>query len=126
MIRRPPRSTRTDTLFPYTTLFRSQGRGRFLRPAGQLQPPVQGEEVTDRELIERAAHVAGITDYVPVIIKGIFCGIRIRTERNSLRFWNPLTDDGDALRLAVKRRLTVKVADHEIEVFDEFGECLDR
>src|SRR3546814_5746284 len=29
MIRRPPRSTRTDTLFPYTTLFRSQWR----RPA---------------------------------------------------------------------------------------------
>src|SRR3546814_8193642 len=26
MIRRPPRSTRTDTLFPYTTLFRSPGR----------------------------------------------------------------------------------------------------
>src|SRR3546814_8838268 len=25
MIRRPPRSTRTDTLFPYTTLFRSYG-----------------------------------------------------------------------------------------------------
>src|SRR3546814_10750273 len=27
MIRRPPRSTRTDTLFPYTTLFRAQGVG---------------------------------------------------------------------------------------------------
>src|SRR3546814_17767244 len=27
MIRRPPRSTRTDTLFPYTTLFRSQHLG---------------------------------------------------------------------------------------------------
>src|SRR3546814_3757191 len=27
MIRRPPRSTRTDTLFPYTTLFRSDGLG---------------------------------------------------------------------------------------------------
>src|SRR3546814_17596297 len=27
MIRRPPRSTRTDTLFPYTTLFRSQDIG---------------------------------------------------------------------------------------------------
>src|SRR3546814_20529108 len=26
MIRRPPRSTRTDTLFPYTTLFRSTGK----------------------------------------------------------------------------------------------------
>src|SRR3546814_19512099 len=29
MIRRPPRSTRTDTLFPYTTLFRSLGRGEY-------------------------------------------------------------------------------------------------
>src|SRR3546814_7471587 len=28
MIRRPPRSTRTDTLFPYTTLFRSDRRQR--------------------------------------------------------------------------------------------------
>src|SRR3546814_4155768 len=28
MIRRPPRSTRTDTLFPYTTLFRSREAGR--------------------------------------------------------------------------------------------------
>src|SRR3546814_17534807 len=30
MIRRPPRSTRTDTLFPYTTLFRA-GKGGFIR-----------------------------------------------------------------------------------------------
>src|SRR3546814_13291052 len=29
MIRRPPRSTRTDTLFPYTTLFRSSPRAPF-------------------------------------------------------------------------------------------------
>src|SRR3546814_8400186 len=42
MIRRPPRSTRTDTLFPYTTLFRSSGacaphaRGRRARVAGHL------------------------------------------------------------------------------------------
>src|SRR3546814_12857498 len=31
MIRRPPRSTRTDTLFPYTTLFRSEGAAMFER-----------------------------------------------------------------------------------------------
>src|SRR6056297_896571 len=31
MTRRPPRSTRTDTLFPYTTLFRSAGDGRARR-----------------------------------------------------------------------------------------------
>src|SRR3546814_6508307 len=44
MIRRPPRSTRTATLFPYTTLFRS-ARGRWLmegagRP-GRAWPPVR-------------------------------------------------------------------------------------
>src|SRR3546814_18415261 len=31
MIRRPPRSTRTDTLFPYTTLFRSRRSARWAR-----------------------------------------------------------------------------------------------
>src|SRR3546814_13864379 len=41
MIRRPPRSTRTDTLFPYTTLFRSairagySGRGGPFRAADE-------------------------------------------------------------------------------------------
>src|SRR3546814_11596111 len=34
MLRRPPRSTRTDTLFPYTTLFRSQPPRRCLCQAG--------------------------------------------------------------------------------------------
>src|SRR3546814_1208170 len=36
MIRRPPRSTRTDTLFPYTTLFRSPG---CTSPASPLPSP---------------------------------------------------------------------------------------
>src|SRR3546814_14352223 len=43
MIRRPPRSTRTDTLFPYTTLFRSRAPRilrRFHRP--RPQPYVRG------------------------------------------------------------------------------------
>src|SRR3546814_6503210 len=35
MIRRPPRSTRTDTLFPYTTLFRSAGRRDALTDAAR-------------------------------------------------------------------------------------------
>src|SRR3546814_3855786 len=36
MIRRPPRSTRTDTLFPYTTLFRSRNRTIWRAPAGTV------------------------------------------------------------------------------------------
>src|SRR3546814_9194037 len=43
MRRRPPRSTRTDTLFPYTTLIRSSGRhdqnGNFM-PGGSDMPAV--------------------------------------------------------------------------------------
>src|SRR3546814_8991139 len=35
MIRRPPRSTRTDTLFPYTTLFRSHSGLWQLKPLDQ-------------------------------------------------------------------------------------------
>src|SRR3546814_3615077 len=59
MIRRPPRSTRTDTLFPYTTLFRSPrrrcGRRRLRqhrhprrrrRRAPRPPPPVRSEEHT--------------------------------------------------------------------------------
>src|SRR3546814_11310064 len=42
MIRRPPRSTRTDTLFPYTTLFRSQaGQVDAIRQALQDFDEVQ-------------------------------------------------------------------------------------
>src|SRR3546814_18574776 len=44
MIRRPPRSTRTDTLFPYTTLFRSTATNeqerRWLTPKTWLAPSV--------------------------------------------------------------------------------------
>src|SRR3546814_9286198 len=48
MIRRPPRSTRTDTLFPYTTLFRSLQQG--LRPAlERLQPVRQGLRGGDQQ-----------------------------------------------------------------------------
>src|SRR3546814_3366726 len=45
MLRRPPRSTRTDTLFPYTTLFRSTRRWWDRpRPAGFL--PSSGPPLT--------------------------------------------------------------------------------
>src|SRR3546814_6878375 len=38
MIRRPPRSTRTDTLFPYTTLFRSDDRDGKAAMLAELSP----------------------------------------------------------------------------------------
>src|SRR3546814_5162900 len=59
MIRRPPRSTRTDTLFPYTTLFRSVRRARAGRRDLRQRPAKrQGDaQVLDRAVAQRrAAH----------------------------------------------------------------------
>src|SRR3546814_18419038 len=59
MIRRPPRSTRTDTLFPYTTLFRSIWKVAFSRPK-------LGEMDTElfKEWFQAFAQNAGITLHV--------------------------------------------------------------
>src|SRR3546814_2345356 len=48
MIRRPPRSTRTDTLFPYTTLFRSTGLAA--QALIDLFDPLVGEDEHDAML----------------------------------------------------------------------------
>src|SRR3546814_9146254 len=48
MIRRPPRSTRTDTLFPYTTLFRSGAHLTLRRGPGALGVPALREPEPDR------------------------------------------------------------------------------
>src|SRR3546814_18534486 len=76
MIRQPPRSTRTDTLFPYTTLFRSLGPVCHSRVAadanGQVQPGAVrldnagfdiaeigvDDEIADALGIDRAADLA--------------------------------------------------------------------
>src|SRR3546814_21095876 len=47
MIRRPPRSTRTDTLFPYTTLFRSQHRLLVVGVGDQLGEGRVGRSLCD-------------------------------------------------------------------------------
>src|SRR3546814_3758271 len=50
MIRRPPRSTRTDTLFPYTTLFRSTEE----RIAAELDLGRHADAVAELETLTRA------------------------------------------------------------------------
>src|SRR3546814_2479012 len=63
MIRRPPRATRTDTLFPYTTLFRSQpDRLAALRSNPVGEPRVADGRpgmVQGRVEVRKAAVVAG-------------------------------------------------------------------
>src|SRR3546814_9477427 len=54
MIRRPPRSTRTDTLFPYTTLFRSPGVESALATREQVVERREGNRHLFAERLERA------------------------------------------------------------------------
>lgn len=57
--------------------------------------------MSDRELVESAAKAAGIKGYV------LGGGDLIFEKDGNAVYWNPLTDDGDALRLAVKLRISV-------------------
>jgi len=70
--------------------------------------------VSDRELLELAAKAAGI--------EGEWSSSGL-WHRHAL--WNPLTDDGDALRLAVKLNMTlaVGIARSDAGEFTEFDMC---
>src|SRR3546814_13549838 len=82
MTRLPPRSTRTDTLFPYTTLFRSSPRQR-LPGAGHVvarrlsdrgsgrDGPLVGEALGEQQVLEDPASgtVAPAADHEPAIAR---------------------------------------------------------
>ena len=83
---------------------------------------------TDRELLELAAKALGINlvvEEIPHRTNGYGMETVFRTDGHPCRNWNPLTDDGDAMRLAVKLRITVSLSNqaHATEVwgFDEQG-----
>src|SRR3546814_19114092 len=59
MIRRPPRSTPTDTLFPYTTLFRSPVLKELERqPRGSMTRAIDADDIAAVNLDERKAIAA--------------------------------------------------------------------
>src|SRR3546814_2552110 len=68
MIRRPPRSTRTDTLFPYTTLFRSIGLADALSACSATARLKTVEYLADSNLVagggrfEGDPGIAGVSD----------------------------------------------------------------
>ena len=68
--------------------------------------------MNDRELLEQAAKAAGIEGYkfmIGAYAKSDAVGLHIRNYGTSnQRVWNPLTDDGDALRLAVNLVLDIE------------------
>src|SRR3546814_17236997 len=71
MIRRPPRSTRTDTLFPYTTLFRSTGDPADWRP-GDLFTQMVGGRMPHTGIVSDRKDTTG----VPLVLHNIGAGTR--------------------------------------------------
>src|SRR3546814_15441374 len=67
MIRRPPRSTRTDTLFPYTTLFRSFG------PVLLISPPVMAVRKFNRSAADRSEEHTSELQSLMRISYAVFC-----------------------------------------------------
>src|SRR3546814_2366798 len=75
MIRRPPRSTRTDTLFPYTTLFRSAGFASASRPGGLRrldQPSTDGGELRAGPAIRSEEHTSELQSLMRISY-AVFC-----------------------------------------------------
>src|SRR3546814_20922970 len=74
-IRRPPRSTRTDTLFPYTTLFRSEAvdAHRLHPPAQAVQHQAQhiGVRHVQRVAATGVVHVEALVPGLQAVVGGI-------------------------------------------------------
>src|SRR3546814_19061944 len=70
MLRRPPRSTRTDTLFPYTTLFRSRVESRKSSPRTIRLIPKCRSSISDASWYEGTPSFRRTTN--PDIEEGIF------------------------------------------------------
>jgi len=66
---------------------------------------------TDRELLELAAKAIGLT------LKYNYLG-----SRDARQPWNPLEDDGDALRLAVKLRMSIEISEYEESTYAYAGD----
>lgn len=74
--------------------------------------------MTDRKLLELAANAADIR-YFDIAEEGV---VEYGANTASgFRYWNPLIDDGDALRLAVKLKLTPMMWDFGCDVTDFVG-----
>src|SRR3546814_5133185 len=101
MIRRPPRSTRTDTLFPYTTLFRSSRsapraprsaghrrapRGRARRPRSPVTPPAacRHQLPTDTRRTRSEEHTSELQSLMRISY-AVFCLKKKKTQQAHTR-----------------------------------------
>src|SRR3546814_20654270 len=89
MIRRPPRSTRTDTLFPYTTLFRSIDQKLVGQVAGVQIQQVTGAPGGGTSVKIRGAGSIGAGNEPLYVIDGMPYASGMNQNLNPLVFLNP-------------------------------------
>src|SRR3546814_3394763 len=105
-IRRPPRSTRTDTLFPYTTLFRSNGaepaaplfwRIRMIYRLGDRVPQFDGEHwlAPNATVIGSVRCAPGVSIWFNCVLRGDNDDITIGENSNIQQASVLHTDPGD-------------------------------
>src|SRR3546814_9164799 len=66
MIRRPPRSTLTDTLFPYTTLFRSEEIEDVL---GEVEADAEGDDQRDHRVEQTLPQLDQMVEQGPLLLE---------------------------------------------------------
>src|SRR3546814_3872141 len=80
MIRRPPRSTRTDTLFPYTALFRSHWQPQRLIEVGSGYSTLLAADI-NRRFLDGAMRITAIEPYPRPFLRSLEGLHALRVER---------------------------------------------
>src|SRR3546814_1527049 len=122
MIRRPPRSTRTDTLFPYTTLFRSTRtdasgltRGEDWRPACAAAPAWPSADAARFFAVRSEEHTSELQSLMRISY-AVFC---LKKKKNTHTKIKTLIQPYRRHKMRVSNRIQPLCATQTIEIYNK-------
>src|SRR3546814_6117062 len=105
MSRLPPRSTRTDTLFPYTTHFRSQRQRRDQRGRGVAQEQVDHQ---DHQHAGQQQGVLHVVDRMADRFRAVVQHAELRSEEHTSELQSLMRNSYAVFCLKKKKKLTIR------------------